>query len=184
MEQVATPILVSLATEIAKHFPELDGRAVAVADTDVTPENMPNLPICLLVLEDERRRAGSPKGHFAFSENIIVDFWFPPNRYKKEDGSETPFWSFYNYPSVRDRLLNILFDFVPPCGDKLSYDRLTIEVSQYAVFLTFRLSHDVVFMPSEVEPDGVAEVVVEICAPPSLYCPADVTQVEDEDPCP
>jgi hypothetical protein len=39
-------------------------------------------------------------------------------------------------------------------------------------------------MPSEVEPDGVAEVVVEICAPPSLYCPADVTQVEDEDPCP
>lgn len=178
--------LPALAIAISAWFPELRGRVLPVADTDVTAETMPELPICLMALVREgvgpRNTARTPH----IIEEYVVDFWFKPSRYTNpQDGTDTPFWGYYDYDKIRNKLIaNLNAWQTPRCG-RLSYRGLDVDVNQYAVMLTFRFATDY-FLSDVVDsdpPDGQPVLITSsICAPTAMYCPEDAPP-EETDKC-
>lgn len=139
------PLLVDFANHVAKWFPELDGRALAVSEAQIDRENIPTLPLAMISLEREVGNHKVATRRIDPVESFVLEFWFEPERYKKRDGSESPFWGFYNYETIRNRLLHHLLRYKSPVGERVQYVNLTVESSEFAVALTFRLQHSYEF---------------------------------------
>lgn len=135
----------ALAKAIAQWFPDLGGRALAVSDMDTVPKNPPTLPICLVALDTETVEKGTAQQRPTIIENIVVEFWFEPNRYKRDDGTETPFFTFYNYSKLRNRLLTPLLVWMAPDGSRFKYRGLIVQVTEYAAIVTLKFEHSFVF---------------------------------------
>jgi hypothetical protein len=134
-----TRFLPALAEQIAIWFPELGGRSLAVSDANITKENVPTLPLCMVAFA---RGTGDPPARtntdiFDATDTFVVEFWLEPSRYKKSNGSETPFWSYYDYEAIRDTLLSHVAFWETPGGERIGYRNLTIEADALAVTLTF-----------------------------------------------
>jgi hypothetical protein len=131
--------LPAVAEAVAEWFPELQGRALAVSEVSVTKENVPSLPLALVAFV--RSTAEPPRRSYAESFEVadafIIEFWLEPARYRKSNGSETPFWSYYPYEEIRDTLLNNLVRWPTPGGEHIAYRGLNIEAEPLAVTLTF-----------------------------------------------
>src|SRR5262245_5153811 len=148
-------LLPSLAEAIAEWFPELNGRALAVSECTVTKENVPTLPLVMLAFV---RSTATPPTHsraemFEMTDAFIVEFWLEPARYKKANGSQTPFWSYYDYEQIRDKLLTNLAYWEAPGGERISYRGLMLEAEEMAVTLTFSFNATFRWCPSVV-PQG------------------------------
>lgn len=144
------PTLVALARAIGEWMPELGGRSIAVSEAEITAENVPTLPLAMVALQKETaeysvRNNGNP----TIKEDILVQYWVKPARYRRGDGSESPFWSFYDYASVRDRLLGAAFQWRSPRKARIKYLSMDIEAEQLAVVLTFRFEHEFVWCPPD-----------------------------------
>jgi hypothetical protein len=129
----------ALAEQLALWFPELDGRALAVSEVSVTKDNVPTLPLAMVAFI---RSAADPPSHsqtpmFDVVDNFIIDFWLEPARYKRANGTETPFWSYYDYEAIRDTLLANILQWEAPGGEQIVYRGLVIEAEPFAVTLTF-----------------------------------------------
>src|SRR5262245_8839046 len=104
--------LPALAEAVAQWFPELGGRALAVSEVTITKENVPTLPLAMvgyahgIITGNPPQR--SSKTEYNFQDWFVIEFWLEPARYKKANGSETPFWSYYPYEAIRDTLLTNL----------------------------------------------------------------------------
>jgi hypothetical protein len=136
---VDTRFLPALAEQLALWFPELNGRALAVSEVSVTKENVPTLPLAMVAFV---RSTANPPGRnsydtFDIEDAFVVEFWLEPARYKKANGSETPFWSYYPYDTIRDTLLGNLIRWETPGGERIAYRGLTIDADPLAVTLTF-----------------------------------------------
>lgn len=148
----------ALALAVAEWFPELKGRALPVSEAKITRENMPKLPLCMVSLLREMGNHIVQTGRIEPQEFIVVEFWFEPTRYTNGKGGETPFWAFYDYDLLRDRLVTQLKNWISPRGDRLEYFSLEIDSDQYATVITFNLRHKFVFCALN---DGTDEA----CAP-------------------
>lgn len=150
--------LIALARAIGEWLPELHGRSVAVSEAEVTAENVPALPLCMVALQKESaEHSGSSNAHPLIKEDILVQYWVRPSRYERADGSESPFWSHYDYGNVRDRLLANAIHWRSPREARLRYISMDIEADQMAVVLTFRFEHAFKWCP----PQRLSEAPVE-----------------------
>ena len=131
--------LPALAAAIGEWFPELGGRSLAVSDMTPTKENTPTLPLCVTAFV--RSSANPPlRNHyeeFPIDDAFIVEFWLQPMRYKKINGTETPFWTYYPYEGIRNKLLSNITQWTPPGKERIAFRTLNIVADAFAVVLTF-----------------------------------------------
>ncbi len=147
------PTLPALATAIRGWFPELKGRAFAVSEADVTRENVPELPLVMVALARESAEHSAQSNMpIQISEDVLIQFWLQTDRYRKTDGSESPFWAYYNYEAIRDTFLANTFGWRSPRDGLLQYVSMDIEADQIAVVLTFRMNHIFLWNPNLVIP--------------------------------
>jgi hypothetical protein len=137
--KVEKRFLPALAEALIEWFPQLGGRALAVSDVTVSKENVPTLPLVMVAFV---RGTGTSPSWSRFAEvnledNFVIEFWLEPARYKKPNKTETPFWSYYDYESIRDTLLNNISLWQSPSGERVAYRSLIIQADSLAVTLTF-----------------------------------------------
>src|SRR5262245_3630807 len=178
-----TRFLPALAEAISEWFPELGGRSLAVSDATITKENIPTLPLVMVAFV---RSAASPprrSSHETFEviDTIIVEFWLAPERYKRANGSETPFWSYYDYEAIRDKLLSYMVRWETPSGERISYIGLQIQADALSVTLTFTFEVMFRWCPSIPPDQGVPFTIKTMLCAPEGCCP-DIICV-DPNPC-
>ncbi len=159
-----TEFLPWFAAQVATVFPELDGRAIAVSDMDLNPENPPTKPIALIALATEKsdhKFQGNGSGRIVLSDEFVCEFWFDPLKYQDRKGVETPFWRYYNFEDLRNKFLTMLMEVnqisIEGGSGRIEYTGLDVESTKQAVMITFRLTHHTEFCP-------IAPVAVE-CEP-------------------
>ena len=170
--------LPSLAEQVGIWFPELGGRAIAVSEVTITKANVPTLPLAMTAYV--RGTADPPMNSdmFEMIDIFIVEFWLEPERYKRANGTETPFWSYYDYEGIRDKLLTNMTRWETPGGERISYRELRIEAEELAVTLTFRFTATFRWCPTKKEyGEPINEVGFNLCTASECCIP------EEVDPC-
>jgi hypothetical protein len=196
-EQLATrpaPLLPTVADAMKELFPDLDGRSLAVSEADITRENMPTLPLCMVALARNDAvnwnwKSGAAKNELF--DDFIVEFWLPPLKYKRADGSESPFWAFYDYEAFRDVVLTWAISFVGPRSQRLEFRNLTVESDQYALVLSFRFRAHFNWCAPEPEAGACEPRIMTtaffsgVLVPPAGECCEEPCETEKEcNPCP
>jgi len=156
MATLKQPVLIALASAIAEWFPDLGGRAFAVSEVDPFDKqtNVPTLPVAVVALLTEQGTQGRHGGQrITLASQIVLQFIFEPLKYKREDGSDTPFFAFYDYEGVRDRLLSNLVRWRTPRNGALTYQTMDVESDEFAVYIAFRLIVNEEWCPSELDSD-------------------------------
>jgi hypothetical protein len=180
--------LPALADQLAIWFPQLGGRALAVSDATITKENVPTLPLVMLAFI--RSTASPPVSRvdmFEIVDTFVIDFWLEPARYKRTNSTETPFWSYYDYESIRDTLLTNLSRWEAPGGERITFRGLTIEAEPLAVTLTFTFNATFRWCPSKRTDYGEQFTIGFNLCTPSACIPDpcfDDEKVDECDPCP
>lgn len=143
-------VVPALARKINEAFPELGGRAFAVAEVEINREHLPRLPACMVALQHEEMQGGKlDASRNVVKERIIVDFWFKPVVYtengelcdQKTPEGDAVYYAFYDYGAIRDQLLSALNGWQSPQGAVLSYTKLEMSGDKFAVTLTFSFDH-------------------------------------------
>ena len=106
---------------------------------------------------------------FEIVDTFIVDFWLEPARYKKANGTETPFWSYYDYEAIRDKLLANLARWETPGGERIAFRGLMIEAEPFAVTLTFTFMATFRWCPPVTEFGEPFSIGFNLCTPSSLH---------------
>jgi hypothetical protein len=183
--KVETRLLPALAADLAIWFPELGGRAMAVSESAVTKENIPTLPLVVVAFARSvgEQSAASRQSQFEIVDHFVVEFWLQAEKYKRANGTEAPFWSYYNYEAIRDKLLTHMATWQAPRSARIAFRALDIEADQFAVTLTFgfiaTVNWKTCFVPP---PDGIiTSVDLNLCTPASECC---VPECFDPLPCP
>ena len=163
-----------LAEKLREWFPELEGRAVAVSNSDpFTPQTMPSLPLAIVALVEEDYGSGD-------SLNTVwaVEFMFPPSRYLLKGGGESPFWTHFDYTPLRD----ILLEHLPSLG-KVRLLRMEMDSDPAAVYISFRIRRESRWCSPEPQPScepkltgGGVEVTVKALPRPWLTKPGRPTE--------
>src|SRR4029079_15850850 len=104
-------------------------------------------------------------------DHFIVEFWLPSETYQRAHGSEAPFWRYYNYEAIRDKLLTHMATWEAPRSARIAYRALDTEADPLAVTLTFGFVAAVNWRVCSVPPPDmiITEIPVNICAP-ALEC--------------
>jgi hypothetical protein len=181
--------LPALAEAITEWFPELGGRALAVSNAQITKLNVPTLPLVMVAFArgvgDQSTQNYQPS--FKLTDNFIIEFWLQPERYKKANGAETPFWSYYDYEAIRTKLLSNLGRWDTPDGEHIAYRYLTIGADELAVTLSFGFVAVKQFCPIDPAQGEPFTISFDLC-PPKGCCPEiecfDIPENDQCDPCP
>jgi len=183
-------LLPALAEKITEWFKDLDGRAIAVSDYDITKLNVPTLPLVAVAL---RRSVGDQAAHsyqptFSLSEQILIQFWLQPMRYKRKDGSEAPFWTWYDYESVRETLVANLsrWDDAPQQA-RFAYRSTDIAADELAVTLTFTFLASYQFCTPDPRRGERFIITWNLCTPKGCCIEEECFEVKENakcDPCP
>ena len=185
------PMIVAFAAMIARNFPDLEGRSIAVSEVDpfTSSTTKPKLPIAFTALlgSDGVQTSG---GQFVkLTDSFVLNFMFEPVKYTNLSGKETSFFAFYDYEALRDRVLSALGDWRTPRGSGVVYKSMDVSSDEFAVYIAFKLEtvenweawcHGV-----ELEFDHSAKtfsLAITTCSPKTLYCKQE--EVEKTDPCP
>jgi len=173
------PFLPLLAEAIALWFPELDKRSVAVCEVDVNKESVPTLPLVMVafVRSSGNQSLRNHDDEFEIRDIFAIEFWLEPLRYKRGDGAELPFWTWYDYDYVRDTLLTNFTRWQAPNGEHISYRGMNIEADALAVTITLEFNAVFTWCPTDV--DQGDEFKIAFC----LKSPLDCCVLEAFDPC-
>lgn len=188
---MAESLLPAVALEMSRLFPELEGRAVAVSEANVTKENLPTLPACMVALvrtDAVGWNWRAANGDNELFDDFVVEFWLKPERIKRADGSESPFWAFYDYEPFRDRVLNWMTGYQGPSKQRLEFRNMEVDSDQYAVVLSFRFRahYNWCRTQDDEEPSIIgrnASVTANICQPRPVCCPEPCEKPKECDPC-
>lgn len=176
------PTLPALAKAIAETFPELEGRSIAVSEVDPFDKstNIPTLPIAVVALVGE---TGDGSKVPNLTDDILVHFVFEPVKYKKEDGKDSPFFAFYDYETLRDRMLSLARNWTSPRGSILRYRSLDVESDEFAVYIAMRFGMETRWCePEELAAKPVPFVITTSVLGAAGKCPPRECP-EPEDPC-
>lgn len=126
----------SLAAALADFFPEMEGRFIAVSEIEpFDATNVPTLPIGFVALVSEK---GAGTGNITMNDDVLVHFAFEPVKYKTAAGQDTPFFAFYDYEPIRDKIVAFSQSWRSPRNGGLAYKSMDIEASPFAVYISFR----------------------------------------------
>lgn len=175
-----TETLPAVAAMLRELLPELDGRALAVTEAEITKDNVPTLPLAMVApLQQIFTHNG---GHrMTVAEEFMVEIWLDPAREKGAKG-ETPFWSYYEYNGFRDRLFTYLAAWRTPQNGTLTFVTMDVESNYLATVLSFRLRATYDICPDIEEPECPAEITFRLCQPRSAACPP--VPEKEQNPCP
>lgn len=136
------PTLIALSAKIAEWFPDLGGRAFAVSEVNPFDKqnDVPSLPVAVVGLLTEQGAQGKFGGsRITLNAQVMLQFIFEPLKYKRQDGAATPFYAFYDYEAIRNRLLSNLVKWRTPLGGAITYQAMDVESDEFAVYISFRL---------------------------------------------
>ena len=145
-----------------------------------------------LLREDADHSWVSASGKTEIMDDFVVEFLLKPVRYTRTDGSETPFWSFYDYEALRDRLLSRVVRWAGPKKQRLQYISLAVESDQFAVSVAFRFRSHYRWCAEEdpleeqdlIGGDGQpTKIEGNLCVPKSTYCGPAFDPPKDCEPC-
>lgn len=141
-ENSDTASVIAIAVLIREAFPELEGRAFAVMEATVTKENAPNLPLCFVALLGIRamNQSNNVNTPLDIEETICVEFWLPSKNYKRNDGSDSPFYAYQDYKSRMDKLFEILTGFHTPQRKPVRFVALDVMADEYCMTMSFKFS--------------------------------------------
>lgn len=180
-------LLPALAAAIAEWFPELGGRAMAVAESAVTKENVPTLPLAVtaFVRSVGDQSAVTRQSQFEIVDHFVVEFWLSAEKYQRANGSEAPFWSYYNYEAIRDKLLTHMANWEAPRHARIAYRALDTEADHLAVTLTFGFIATINWKACVVAPPDtiIDHVGFNICVPAFDCCVPECFDPMPCDPC-
>lgn len=139
-EPVVSPMLMSFAKMVAEQFPILKGRSIAVSEVDLfkNKTDVPSLPLAFSALLSETSDQKASGGQFNIQQEILLQFMFESVKYTGEGGADTPFFAFYDYEAIRDRLLTVAAKWRTPRGGGLRYKSLDVSSDTMAVFIAFK----------------------------------------------
>lgn len=149
-----TEFLPMLAGFVSEWFPSFRGRVVAVTEAELTKENRPELPCAMLALNrEEAEHSARGYSEVKISDDFIIEMWLPLKKYMDaKSGAESPFWAYYPYEALRNRLLTRMLDESrerPSWG--IRYISMDVASDAGAVILTFRFSRNYTWCPDENE---------------------------------
>lgn len=180
------PSLVDLAEKVAEWFPELGGRSLAVSEVDPirNDNDKPQLPVAVCALISEQN-AGAGRGgatQINVDDRVLLQFAFEPEKYTREDGADSPFYAFYDYEGLRDRLLENLRGYRTPRNHSVTFVSLDVQSDPYAVYIAFTLalSGQLCLGDTTSFPFAIKTGII----PAAGLCNDLETVQEDEDPCP
>jgi hypothetical protein len=179
--------LPAVANAIDGWFPEAGGRVVAVSDVSITRENIPELPLVLVAFKQSigSQLEESHSELFKIVDTFLVEFWMKPERIKA-GGKETPYWSYYPYEYVRNKLINGFLDFEGPNGEHVAYRGLQVMTSPLAAHLsfTFLATYRWCTGDKQVVHDCYIEGVdFRMCTPQSCIPDPECPEQQGVDPC-
>lgn len=182
-----TGVMPLLATAIRGWFPFLKNRAVAVSDATVTKDNVPSLPVCFVVLIRETGAGSTMRSRTEAVDEIAVVFLLKSETYPMGDGKQSPFWAYYDFETLRNKLVGEIKRWEAPNGTRLAYRGLDIESTAFATEITFRFdySSEVCDLPDEDGDGGPVMIDFTITPAPAPFCEDCDTKPETEDckPC-
>jgi hypothetical protein len=180
--------LPALAEELKIWFPDVGNRASAVSEISITRENIPTLPLILcafLKTESEQLRR-SQSEEFTMTDSFTVELWMEPNRIKRPDNTETPFWSYYPYEEIRNIMLNNMTFWVgpEPFCQRASFRSLTIEADQFAVVMSFIFTTTFQWRatPRDRFGEPIKRIGFKLCTPDACI-PDSLCEQEEDDKC-
>lgn len=134
-----TRFLPAVADAVAGLFPMVEGRSMAVSAVTIKKDNLPTLPLVMVCFVKGAGRSQAPStiGEVLLEDTFVIEFWLEPERYKRADKSETPFWGYYDYEWIRSTLLTFFASWCGPNGERVDYRRLDVEADTFSVNLTF-----------------------------------------------
>jgi len=136
--------LPALAKEIARFFPEIEGRVFPVSEAEVTKENIPTMPLCMLALNvNPFNMSANSNKDIDFTEDFVVEFWFKTRKYNRADNTQSPFWAYYDFNPLRDKMITLIKYWKSPSGFKCAIKSMEIDSSELAVMVVFRITHEV-----------------------------------------
>lgn len=189
-----TRFLPAVAEAITEWFPELrtengGSRVVAVSDIDITKENIPTLPIVLVAFAQSigEQLLRSSSDDFKITDTFIVQFWLEPERVKA-GGKETPYWSYYPYEFIRNKLIAGFLNFEGPNGEHVAYRMLQVETDPLAARLTFTFIATFQWCTTDqqvIADQIISEIGFRLCTPASCIPEPECPEQDDEncDPC-
>jgi hypothetical protein len=154
--------LPGLAAALRVWFPMLEGRAIEVADVEEvwSKEQLPKLPVCIVGLVSLSAEAPNhTNAPIDITEHIDVVFHLTPSKIRSiERSTETPFWSYYNYPGLMNRLIAHLQNYKSEIGGRVVFKSLTQTCDAYCVTLSMRVEHNYLWCLDAAEPELQAEI--------------------------
>jgi hypothetical protein len=141
-------LIPSLAAACAEWFPEMEGRFIAVSEIDPfnNATNIPTLPLGFVALVTEAAQQAN-SGPITIADDILVHFAFKPVKYKNAENQDTPFFAFYDYEPLRDKLLVLVQGWDGPRNERLLYKSMDVNANEYAVYITFRFGTSAKWCP-------------------------------------
>lgn len=136
------PAVVAIAHLVREAFPDLNGRAFAVAEATLTKENMPQLPLAFIALLNIRaiNQSNDVKTPLDIEETICVEFWFKSVNYAKTDGSMSPFYAFQDYNTTMNKLFSALSGYFTPQRKPLRFISMDTMADEYCQTICFKFS--------------------------------------------
>lgn len=166
-----------IGQKVDEWFPELEGRSVAVMDDDITSTSAPSLPMAMIMLNNISTVGAidiQTGQELKLIQDVSIEFWFKPTRYKKEDGeSDSPFWAWRDFYPILDRLTA---GFINDFPDTASIEFVSMEpgTTELAVMFEFRFRITSTWCPPEncdiKNPDSI---VITACVLPFNDCGCD-----------
>lgn len=173
-----TETLPWVAERMREWIPQLDGRAIAVTDSDVTKDNVPTLPIALVApLPQQFIHNGGDV--MTVAENFVIEIWLAPIREIGEEG-ELPFWAYYEYNKFRNKLFNRFAGERTPQNGAIEFISMDVESNFLATVLTFRARATYDICRDEDEWEEPAEITFDLCQPRAPACPPVPEQESDK----
>lgn len=147
---------------VSPAFPELEGRAIPVTGVDDDKEgtDATKLPFVLIGLRKGDTSGPAELGTktaINLRDDFIVEFNLEKTRYRNLKGGETPFFSYYDYESVRDRLFNAIIQFSGEHGITFEFVSLDISTEGDVVYIEFRFRQNYEWCETVRKADTVIE---------------------------
>jgi|EndMetStandDraft_5_1072996.scaffolds.fasta_scaffold178858_3 hypothetical protein len=189
-----TRFLPAVAARVGEIFyqqlksPDGTTRSIAVSDIDVNKEYVPTLPLVLVAFTQSigEQLLRSHSEQFKITDAFIIEFWMAPEQVTS-GGKVTPYWSYYPYEFIRNKLIDGFLDWRGPNGEHVAYRGLHVEADHHAAKLTFTFLATFEWCRTDrsTANDIVDEIGFRMCTPQGCIPDPECPEQDDErcDPC-
>lgn len=171
VEENKTETLPAVAALMREWLPELHGRAIPITEADLRTETVAGLRLPLAVVYP-LRQVFTHTGGFSMTveEEFVIEVWLEPAREKTEKG-ESPFWSYYEYNTFRNKLFSRFAAERSPQNGTYQFISMDVDSNLLATVIAFRMKATYEHCADAVsELEEPATITFQLCKPASSGC--------------